>query len=184
VVGITLKLLDCLWNLISPERRPPLEVERERAFIEAANRFKTLRVTPEGGMFIDPEELREQIVSAREQLKHLVYKPGAPGLGFTSLAGHEASPIVDAPQGALDCIEVVVWRRLTSGAAVRYICVQSTQTGRYSVATASLFSGALESLPSWVDGNINRQVANALQDGDLQWYLTVTEAMDAWDAVF
>nr|WP_268264992.1 hypothetical protein [Pseudomonas morbosilactucae] len=30
-------------------------------------------------MFIDPEEFREQIVCAREQLKHLVPNPGAPG---------------------------------------------------------------------------------------------------------
>jgi hypothetical protein len=50
------------------------------------------------------------------------------------------------------------------------------------VAAASLFSGGQESLPGWVDGNINRQVANALQLGDLQWYAAVSEAMDAWDA--
>lgn len=59
-----------------PDRRTGHEKAREREFIKAANSLKTLRVTPEGGMSIDPEELREQIVSAREQLKHLVHNPG------------------------------------------------------------------------------------------------------------
>lgn len=83
---------------------------------------------------------------------------------------------------ALDCLEVVAWRRLTSGAAVRYVCLQSTNSGRYAVATACLFSGLTESLSPWVDANTNRQVASALQSGELQWFTTVSEAMDAWDA--
>ncbi|WP_168772709.1 hypothetical protein [Pseudomonas atacamensis] len=67
-----------------PDRRPEREKTREREFIRAANSFKTLRVTPEGGMFIDPEELRDQIVASREQLKHLVRQPGAPStLSYT-----------------------------------------------------------------------------------------------------
>jgi hypothetical protein len=40
----------------------------------------------------------------------------------------------------------------------------------------------MESLPTWVDGNTNRQIANALQLDDLQWYAAVSEAMDAWNA--
>lgn len=144
MVGVTLKLLDCLWNLISPDRRPPHEVKRERAFIEAANSLKTLRVTPEGGMSIDPEELREQIVTSREQLKHLVHKPRVPSGPFSPVAQQEASSSVESPDGALDCIEVVAWRRLTSGAAVRYTCLQRVSTGRFVVAAASLFSGVLK----------------------------------------
>nr|WP_032622602.1 hypothetical protein [Pseudomonas asturiensis] len=183
---MSLKLLTTLWSVISPDRRPEREKAREREFILAANSLKTLKVTPEGGMSIDPEELREQIVASREQLKHLVHKPRAAGSSFQAAAdirGEElASPTVEAPVSAMDCIEVVAWRRLQSGATVRYVCIQSTSTGGYSVATANLFSGALESLPTWVDGNTNRQIANALQLGDLQWYATVSEAMDAWDA--
>ncbi|SFP84170.1 hypothetical protein [Pseudomonas sp. NFPP28] len=175
-----------LITKLFPDRRPDWEQKREREFIQAANSFKTLRVTPEGGMFIDPEELHEQIVSAREQLKHLVHKPGAPSRPFKAAADlqleQETSPTVEAPEGALDYIEVVAWRRLPSGSAVRYVCLQSTSTGGYSVATANLFSGALESLPTWVDGNTHRQIANALQVGELHWYATVTEAMDAWNA--
>jgi len=93
-----------------------------------------------------------------------------------------AKSTVEASVDALDCIEVVAWRRLTSGAAVRYVCLQSTSTGRYVVATASLFSGLTESLPPWVDANTNRQVASALQNPELHWFTTVSEAMDAWDA--
>ncbi|WP_448675785.1 hypothetical protein MOQ67_01135 [Pseudomonas sp. LY-1] len=47
---------------------------REQAFIDAANKLKTLHVTPEGAMYIDPEELREQIIASREQLKQFVVK--------------------------------------------------------------------------------------------------------------
>ncbi len=178
-----LKVLKRVFNVLYPDRRPDWEQKREREFIQAANSFKTLRVTPEGGMSIDPEEVRDQIISSREQLKHLVHKPGAASRPFKPAAvEHGASPIVEASEGALDCIEVVAWRRLPNGAAVRYVCLQSTSTGGYSVATASIFLGAIESLPTWVDGNTNRQIANALQLGDLQWCATLSEAMDAWDA--
>ncbi len=177
-----MKLLDCLWNLISPDRRPPHEVKRERAFIEAANSLKSLRVTPEGGMSIDPEEFREQIIASREQLKHLVHKPRVPSGPFSPVAHQEASSSVESPDGALDCIEVVAWRRLTSGAAVRYTYLQRVSTGRFVVAAASLFSGGTESLPPWVDSNMNRQVASAFQNREFHWYATVGEAMNAWDA--
>ncbi|MCT9823217.1 hypothetical protein ACLIMJ_29615 [Pseudomonas veronii] len=175
-----------LITRLFPDRRPDWEQKREREFIQAAKSLKTLKVTPEGGMSIDPEELRDQIIASREQLKHLVHKPGAPSRASKAAGGvevePEASPSVETPVGAMDCIEVVAWRRLPSGAAVRYVCLQSTSTGRFAVATASLFTEAIECLPTWVDGNANRQVANALQSGGLHWYATLSEAMDAWDA--
>lgn len=166
-----------------PDHRPEREKAREREFILAANSLKTLSVTDRGGISIDPEELREQIVSAREQLKHLVHNPRAHSGASQAIAAtevvQEADPSAEEQQ---DCTELVAWRRLPSGSAVRYTCLQCLSTGRYAVAAASLFSGALESLPTWVDGNISRQVANALQDGELRWFTTVSEAMDAWDA--
>ncbi|WP_324743047.1 hypothetical protein [Pseudomonas veronii] len=181
-----MKLLTSLWNLINPDRRPDSEKARERDFIAAANGLKTLSVTDRGGMSIDPEELRNQIVASREQLKHLVYRPEAPNRSFRAAEGAQVeplvSPTVETPVSAMDCIEVVAWRRLQASAAVRYECLQSTSTGRFAVATASLFSAGTESLPSWVDGNTNRQVANALQSCGLHWYATLSEAMDAWDA--
>ena len=175
-----------LITRLFPDRRPDWEQKREREFILAANGLKTLSVTDRGGMSIDPEELRDQIVASREQLKHLVHRSEAPNPSFRAAEDAQVETLVsssvEAPVSAMDCIEVVAWRRLPSGAAVRYVCLQSTNTGSYSVATASLFAGAIESLPTWVDGNTNRQIANALQLGDLQWYAAVSEAMDAWDA--
>jgi hypothetical protein len=54
------------------DERPASEQAREREFISAVNELKTLRVTPEGGMSIDAEEIREQVIAARHSLKHFV----------------------------------------------------------------------------------------------------------------
>ncbi|WP_123726709.1 hypothetical protein [Pseudomonas protegens] len=181
-----MKLLTSLWNLISPDQRPDWEKARERDFIVAVNKLKTLSVSERGGLSIDPEELREQVVASREQLKHLVRKPGAPSRPFKALGDPQveqgAKSTVGASVDALDCIEVVAWRRLPSGGAVRYVCLQSTSGGKYAVATANLSSGNTDSLPPWVDANTNRQVASALRGSELRWFGSVSEAMDAWDA--
>lgn len=183
---LLLNLLAKLWCFINHDRRPDWEKARERKFILAANSLKTLSVTDRGGMSIDPEELRDQIVASREQLKHLVHRPEAPSRSFREVEDAQVEPLVghtvEAPVSTMDCIEVVAWRRLQSGATVRYMCLQSTSTGRFAVATASLFTETIESLPTWVNSNTNRQIANALQLGDLQWYAAVSEAMDGWDA--
>lgn len=70
-----LKIFQKLWSLIDSDRRPEWEKQREREFIEAVNSLKTLRVTPGGRMSIDPEEIREQVLEARERLKQFVRKP-------------------------------------------------------------------------------------------------------------
>lgn len=54
------------------DKRPVWVQAEEREFIKAANRLKTLHVTPRGGMRIDPEELRDQILESRERYKDLV----------------------------------------------------------------------------------------------------------------
>jgi hypothetical protein len=175
-----------LHHLISrlfPDRRPEWVKAREREFIQAANSLKTLSVTNRGGMSIDPEELREQIVAAREQLKHFVHNPRAHSGSCQAVAAAEVVQEADpSAEGGLDCIEVVAWRRLPSGAAVRYACLESASTGRFAVATARLFSGNEHSLPSWVDSNTDMQVANAIQSAELRWFSTVSDAMDAWNA--
>ena len=56
------------------DKRPAWIQAEERDFIKAANSLRTLQVTPRGGMRIDPEELRDQILAAREQYKDLVKK--------------------------------------------------------------------------------------------------------------
>ncbi|HDS1787605.1 hypothetical protein NPS34_00260 [Pseudomonas putida] len=70
-----MKILSRLRNWLSPDLRPEWEKQREREFIEAVNSLKTLRVTLGGRMSIDPEEIREQVLEARERLKHFVRKP-------------------------------------------------------------------------------------------------------------
>lgn len=67
-----MKLLFQIWERLFPDKRPALVIQRERQFIDAVNKLKTLRVTDRGGMSIDPEELREQILEGREACKHLV----------------------------------------------------------------------------------------------------------------
>ena len=56
------------------DRRPEWVQAEKRDFIKAASGLKTLQMTPRGGMRIDPEELRDQILAAREQYKSLVKK--------------------------------------------------------------------------------------------------------------
>ena len=110
---MSLKLLTALWSVISPDRRPEREKAREREFIQAANSLKTLSVTNRGGMSIDPEELREQIVAAREQLKHFVHNPRAHSGSCQAVAAAEVVQEADpSAEGGRDCIEVVAWRRL------------------------------------------------------------------------
>ncbi len=67
-----------LWNLAFGNNRSKLEKAREQVFIDAVNSLKTLRTTPEGGMAIDPDEIRDQVIASREQLKQFVHKPRAP----------------------------------------------------------------------------------------------------------
>jgi len=54
------------------DKRPASEQARERAFISAVNGLETLRVTPEGGMSIEADEIREQVIASRLSLKRFV----------------------------------------------------------------------------------------------------------------
>ncbi|ANH99220.1 hypothetical protein A8L59_18000 [Pseudomonas koreensis] len=56
------------------DKQPEWVQAEEREFIKAANSLKSLQVTPRGGMRIDPGELRDQILAARESYKDLVQK--------------------------------------------------------------------------------------------------------------
>lgn len=68
-------MICAIWQRIFKDNRPEWEIRQEREFIQAANRLKTLRVTPRGGVSIDPEEIRDQIIAACEEYKHLVHRP-------------------------------------------------------------------------------------------------------------
>ncbi|HDS1743911.1 hypothetical protein [Pseudomonas sp. M2] len=61
-----------IWDFLFPDHRPEGEIRREREFIDALNQLKTLRATYRGGMSIDPEEIREQVLRSREAVKDLV----------------------------------------------------------------------------------------------------------------
>lgn len=61
-----------LIGLVCRDNRSGQEQARERAFIDALNNLKSLRVTPDGGMSIDPDEIREQVIASRRSLKRFV----------------------------------------------------------------------------------------------------------------
>lgn len=61
-----------LIGLVCRDNRSGQEQARDRAFIAALNNLKSLRVTPDGGMSIDPNEIREQVIASRRSLKRFV----------------------------------------------------------------------------------------------------------------
>ena len=61
-----------LIELVCRDNRSGQEQARDRAFIAALNNLKSLRVTPDGGMSIDPDEIREQVIASRLSLKRFV----------------------------------------------------------------------------------------------------------------
>ena len=56
------------------DKRSRSEQTHERAFIDSVNGLKTLKVTPDGGMSIDPQEIRDRVIASRHALKHFVRK--------------------------------------------------------------------------------------------------------------
>lgn len=54
------------------DNRSESEKDREKAFVNAINNLKTLAVTADGGMSIDPMEIQEKIIKARLELKRFV----------------------------------------------------------------------------------------------------------------
>lgn len=56
------------------DKRSRSEQTRDRAFIDSVNWLRTLKVTPDGGMSIDPQEIRDRVIASRHALKHFVRK--------------------------------------------------------------------------------------------------------------
>jgi len=67
-----MKWLDRLIRFVCRDKRSGREQARERAFVAALNNLKSLRVTADGGMSIDPDEIREQVIASRRSLKRFV----------------------------------------------------------------------------------------------------------------
>jgi len=181
-----MRFLERISAILFPDKRSDWEKKQERQFIKAANGLKSLSVTERGGMSIDPEEIRDQVLAGREQLKHLVRKPQTLKAPAMAPSVPVAPPFDDhqLTQNAddhLDCSEVVTWRRLPSGAAVRYVSVKLLGREKYAVVAADLFPEGGSGLPPWLETQINQRVAATLKDSGLKWFDTVREAMDAFD---
>ncbi|MFG0861562.1 hypothetical protein [Pseudomonas sp. CJQ_13] len=67
-----MNLFIAIRNFIIRDKRPKKLVDDEQAFIAAVNSLKSLKTTERGGMSIDPEEIREQIIKARATYKDFV----------------------------------------------------------------------------------------------------------------
>lgn len=67
-----MKWLDRFKKIICRDKRSGVEQARDRAFIAALNNLKSLRVTPEGGMSIDPNEIRDKVIASRHTLRRFV----------------------------------------------------------------------------------------------------------------
>ena len=59
-------------EFVWPDQRSGSEQARDRAFIAALNKLQSLRVTADGGMSIDPAEIRERVIASRRSLKRFV----------------------------------------------------------------------------------------------------------------
>ena len=68
VMNLFRSCVEFVW----PDKRSGREQARDRAFIAALNNLKSLRVTPDGGMSIDPDEIRDRVIASRRSLKRFV----------------------------------------------------------------------------------------------------------------
>lgn len=159
---------------------------REREFIEAINKLKNFHVTDRGGYSIDPEELREQVIASRQAYSSLVagssrHQQQATHSQHAPAAPETTKSKVGQPYG-YDYQEIVTWRRLASGASIRYVCLQDLTTKRYTVAVADYFSSPAKDEAISLDTVFTQRVAKAIGTAEFAWFDTRQEAMDALDS--
>lgn len=170
------------WTGLFGDKRSEYEKQRERSFIDAANKLKTLAVTERGGMSIDPEEIRDQIIESREALKHLVAPSHRRPLGAQQEPKSETKTVNESDAG--DYVQVITWRRLPSKAAIRYVCLQSMNENKFAIAATDYFSGEDHlSHPSPLDHRISQRFMTLERVEPLVWFDSLKEAMDVHDAV-
>lgn len=169
-----MQLITRLRELLCRDRRPDWVQKQERDFIDAVNSLNLHAKDNHGGFALDPDEIRALVFASYQ--KHLAHNPAETATGGKTQLTREAN------RDMLDCIELVAWRRLPSGAAARFVCLQSLVTGKFAVAAVNTFSDEGVPAPSWIDAEAHRQVAGALLLTELQWYESVGAAMDAWAA--
>lgn len=175
-----------LYAWIFPDNRSDWEKKQERQFIEAINSLRNYSVTSRGGLSMDPEEVREQVLASREAYRHLIQNPSLDHPPKAQQSTCTPKPHGDhshshSPTEVLDYIEVVTWRCLPSGATVRYVCLQALPAAKYAIATADFFSDCGDGLPPWLETRINQRIAAALKDSEINWFDTASAAMDAFD---
>lgn len=175
------KSLTAMWMWCFGEKRSEHEKLKERSFIEAANKLKTLRVTERGGMSIDPEEIRDQIIESREALKHLVAPSHRRPLGAQQEPRSETKTVNEI--GAGGYVQVITWRCLPSKAAIRYVCLQSVNEDKFAIAATDYFSGEDDVLHlSSFEHRVARRLKTIECAEPQLWFDSLTEAMDAHDA--
>ncbi|AVD96239.1 hypothetical protein C4Q27_03005 [Pseudomonas sp. SWI36] len=178
--------LKLIAGWLFPDKRSQREKDQEREFIEAVNSLKTLSVNEHGGMSIDPEEVRDVVIAARENYRHLLNTPHRENSTPPEVEKDNISALQQSHthnhSDSYDFIQQFTWRRLPSGSSVQYVCLQSLTTGKYAVACAHLFSGDFENLPPWLSVNVGKYVASVLKDSNLQWHGSIKDAIDAWDS--
>lgn len=67
-----MKWLNRFIGFVCPDKRSGREQARDRAFISSLNSLKSLSVTPDGGMSIDPNEIRDKVIASRHALRRFV----------------------------------------------------------------------------------------------------------------
>lgn len=164
-----LAILNRIHRWLFPDKRSEWERKRERAFIEAVNQLRNYSVTDQGGLSMDPKEIRDYVIARRQELSPLV-----------DSRYRENSSIGSAEVAAGAFVEVVSWRRLSDEAAIRYACLQALDGRGFSVASARHFSAEDAASPRQdEDSWIARRLIGAAGELSLEWHPTLEAAIEA-----
>jgi hypothetical protein len=81
--------------------------------------------------------------------------------------------------------QIIIWRRLSDSAAVRYVCFLNFQTSLYTVQSADFFNLPLDtSNQTFLDRQLIELFIEVSPHQRSDGYRSLTEAMDAHDAAF
>jgi hypothetical protein len=160
------------------DARPKWVQDDDNELIAAINGLKTLRVTPRGGMSIDPEEIRDQVIASRKVMSQFI----DPGYRHDTARAfeHQTNGEV-SQQAATDVIQIVTWRRVSEMSSIKYVCLQDLHAPRYAVATAGIFRNMTK---VGTNPAVDRKVAESLTQNEVEWHCSIAAAMDAFEGPF